>query len=93
MVEVQRQLGLRNREVPITNPAKKNNIQHSVNNNDKTNIEKDNADKDHLESQKGNKPMTEVVNKVHEVRKENTFLKETLTYFNLRNFLFKTKRS
>ena len=57
MVEVQRQLGLRNKEVPITNLVNKNNFQHSINNNDKATTEKDNVDKDHSEVQKGKKPM------------------------------------
>ena len=93
MVEVQRQLGLRKREVPITNPAKKSITQHAVNNSDKATTEKDNADKDHLESQKGKKPMAKVVNKVPEVRKEITILKENLTSFNLENEISKIKIS
>ena len=93
MVEVQRQLGLRNKEVPITNPIKKNIIQHSANNDNKATIEKDNVDKEHLEVQKGKKPMVEVVNKVPEVRKETTILKENLTSFNLENEISKIKIS
>lgn len=89
MVEVQRQLGLRNKEVPNTNPRKKNIIQHSVNNNDKITTQEENVDKDHLESQKGKKPMAEVVNKVPKVRKEITVLKENLTSFNLENEISK----
>ena len=76
MVEVQRQLGLRNREVPITNLVKKN-INHPLaNNNDKVTTEKDNVDKKQLEVQKGKKPLVEIVTKVLEVRKETTILKE-----------------
>ena len=82
---------MRNREVPITNPVKKNIIHHSTNNNDKDTIEKDNDDKDHLESQKGKKPMPKVVNKVPEVRKEITIIMENLTSFNLENEISKIK--
>ena len=84
---------MKNREVSIINPAKNNIIQHSINNNDKATTEKDNVDKEHLEIQKGKKPMVEVVNKVFEVRKETAILKENLTSFNLENEISKIKIS
>ena len=93
MVEVQRQLGLRNRDVPITNPIKKNINQHSTSNNDKTSVEKDNADKEYLEVQKGKRPLGEIVTKVPDVRKEIVILKENLTSFNLENEISKIKIS
>jgi hypothetical protein len=62
MVEVQRQLGLRNIEVPITNPAKKNINHHLVNNNDKVTTEKDNS----LKSFQTNcKQLQKIENKYH----------------------------
>ena len=84
---------MRNREVPITNPIKKNIIEHSTNNNDKATTEKDNVDSEHLKVQKGNKSMAEVVNKVPEVRKETTILRENLASFNLENESSKIKIS
>ena len=52
MVEVQIQLGLRNKDVPITNPIKKNINHYSTSNSNKTTVEKDNTDIEHLEAQK-----------------------------------------
>jgi len=72
---------------------KKNISQHSANNNDKATTEKDNVDKEHLEVQKGKKPMAKIVNKVPAVRKENIILKENLTSFNLENEISKIKIS
>ena len=70
MVEVQRQLGLRNRDVPIINPLKKiNDNQHSSSNTDKTILENDKADNEHIEVQKGKKSLGEIVTKNPEIRK------------------------
>ena len=93
MVEVQRQLGLRNIDVPITNPIKKNNVnQHPNSNTCKTIVEKDNTDKEHLEAQKGKKPLGEIVTKVPEIRKEIVILRENLSSFNLENDISKIKK-
>ena len=53
MVEVQRHLGLRNRDVTIINPLNKINVnQRSSRNTDKTIPEKDETDTNHIEVQK-----------------------------------------
>ena len=92
MVEVQRQLGLRNRDVPIINPIKKINVnQHSNSNTNKTIVEKDNADKEHLETQNGKKPLREIVRTNPKIRKENVILRENLPSFNLENEISKIK--
>ena len=93
MSEVQRQLVLRNKYVPITSPIKKIINQHSTSNSDKTTIEKDNTDKEHLEVQKGKRPLAEIVTKVPEVRKKTVILKDNLTSFNLENEISKIKIS
>ena len=72
MVEVQRQLGLRNIDVLIANPIKKNINQHSSNI-DKTIVDKDNTDKEHLEAQNGKKHLEDIVAKFPEIRKETLF--------------------
>jgi len=93
MVEFQRQLGLRNRDVPIKNPIKKNINQHSNSNIDKTIADKDNTDKEHLEAQKGKKHLGEIVAKVPEIRKEIVIRRENLSSFNLENEILKIKIS
>ena len=93
MVEVQRQLGLRNKYVSITCPVRKNINRHSTSNNDKTTGQKDNNDKEHLEAQKGKRPLGNIVTKVPKVRKQTLILKENLTSFNLENEISKIKIS
>ena len=66
-------MGLINRDVPITNPIKKNINQHSNSNTDKTIAGEDNTNKEHLESQKGKKPLGEIVTQVPEIRKKLLF--------------------
>ena len=93
MVEVQRQWGLRNKDVPITNPIKKNINQHSNSNIDKTIVEQDNTDKEYLEAKKGKKPLGEIVRKVPDIRKNYVILRENLSSFNLENEISKIKNS
>ena len=93
MVDVQRQLGLRNKDVQITNPIKKNINQHSISNTDKTIVDKDNTDKERLEAQKGKKPLGEIVAKVPEIRKETVILRENLSSFNMENEISKIEIS
>ena len=86
-------MGLRNKDVSITNPVKKNINQHLTSRNDKTTAEKDNTHKEHLKVQKGKRPLGEIVTKIPEVRKETVILKEILTSFNLENDISKIKIS
>ena len=84
---------MRNIDVPITNPIKKNIYQHSTSNIDKIIDDKDNTDKGHLEAQKGKKPLRDIVRKVWEIRRETTILRENITSFNLKNEISKIKIS
>lgn len=86
-------MGLRNKDVPITNPVKKNINQQSNINTDKTVVDKYNTNKEHLEAQKGKKPLREIIAKVLEIRKETIILREILSSFNLENEISKIKIS
>ena len=92
MVEVHRQSGLRNRDVPIINPIKKINVnQHSSSNTNKTIVEKDKANKEHIEVHKGNNYLGEIVTKNPEIRKESVILRENMSSFNMENGISKIK--
>lgn len=53
----------------------------------------DNIDNEHLEAQKGKKPLGEIVTKTLEIGKENVILRESLPSFNLENEISKIKIS